>query len=192
LTHAALLSVALLLMPATAVAGPFEDAVAAYEREDYATALKLFRPLAEQGGTVAQLVLGRMYYEGRGVPQNYAEAFKWLRRAAEQGNARAKYHLGWMCMNGFGVSQDLAEAVKWFRGGADQGDAWAQNQLGRLYYEGQGVPQDYVSAHMWFNLAAAAGHTPGAESRDDIARQMTAAQIAEAQKLAREWKPKKE
>jgi hypothetical protein len=67
-----------------------------------------------------------------------------------------------------------------------------------MYYNGQGVPQNYVHAHMWFNLAAsnpAAKKEPRDEAvhnRDVLAQKMTAAQIAEAQKLAQEWKPKPE
>ena len=78
---------------------------------------------------------------------------------------------------------------------AEQGLASAQYNLGVMYDEGQGVPQDYVQAHMWFSLAAA-GLPPGedrnsaAEYRDIVAKLLTAAQIAEAQRLAREWKPK--
>jgi TPR repeat protein len=72
-----------------AVAGPFEDVGAAYERGDYATALRLIRPLAEQGGAKAQYNLGQMYRDGQGVPQDYAEAVKWYRLAAEQGYADA-------------------------------------------------------------------------------------------------------
>ncbi len=72
---------------------------------------------------------------------------------------------------------------------ADQGDSNAQDNLGVLYYMGQGVPQDYVRAHMWFNLAAAGGDKVAARHRDIVAAKMTPAQIAEAQKLAREWKP---
>ena len=59
-----------------------------------------------------------------------------------------------------------------------------------MYDNGEGVPQDYVTAHMWFNLAAASGNKDAVKARDIVAAQMTPAQIAEAQKLAREWKPK--
>ena len=58
-----------------------------------------------------------------------------------------------------------------------------------MYAEGRGVPQDFVSAHMWFNLAAAQGEKNAAEYREKVADGMTPAQTAEAQKLAREWKP---
>jgi len=59
-----------------------------------------------------------------------------------------------------------------------------------MYYKGEGVPQDYVKAHMWVNLAGAKGDEEAIKARDSIAERMTPAQIAEAQKLAREWKPK--
>ena len=100
-----------------AVAGPFEDAEAAYQKGDYATALRLWRPLAEQGNSRAQANLGYMFSIGRGVPQ------------------------------------------------------------------------DYVQAHKWFSLSAAQGNAVATRNRDSIAAKMKAAQIAEAQKLAREWKP---
>jgi hypothetical protein len=72
-----------------AVAGPLEDAVAAAGRDDYATALRLFRPLADQGNALAQYALGVMYDNGQGVQQNYAEAAKWYRKAADQDEAHS-------------------------------------------------------------------------------------------------------
>ena len=108
----------------------------------------------------------------------------------------AERHLGDMYEMGWGVPQDYVEAVKWFRRAAEQGNAWAQTDLGLGYAEGQGVPQDYVLAHMWFNLAAAseqdASASLGRHKRDEIGRLMTPDQIAEAQRMAREWKPKPE
>jgi TPR repeat protein len=186
-----------LSLAAPVAAGPFEDGVAAYEREDYATALRLLRPLAEQGEASAQFNLGFMYDLGQGVPQDYAEAVKWYRKAADQGNAAAQYNLGLMYDNGHGVPQDYAEAVKWYRKAAERGVATAQNNLGFMYGNGQGVPQDYVQAHKWYNLAGARfpaseteNRNKAVENRDLVAALMTPAQIAEAQKLAREWKPK--
>ena len=131
-----------LMLTGGAAAGPLEDAVAAYKRGDYATALRLWRPLAEQGNAQAQYNIGIMYESGKGVPQDYAEAVKWFRLAAEQGDADAQYNLGVMYGKGQGVPQDYAEAVKWFRLAADQGDADAQYNLGVMYGKGQGVPQD--------------------------------------------------
>jgi uncharacterized protein len=79
--------------------------------------------------------------------------------------------------------------VRWCRLAADQGDAFAQSNLAALYYRGEGVPQDKVHAYMWFDLAAAQGNQNAVRNRDAAARLMTPAQIAEAKKLAREWKP---
>ena len=74
---------------------------------------------------------------------------------------------------------------------ASQGDAAAQTNLGSMYGSGQGVPQNYVQAHMWFNLAAAQGNENGKKGRDLVAQMMTPQKIAQAQELARNWKPKK-
>ncbi len=119
----------------------------------------------------------------------YAEAAKWYWLAANRGNAKAQFNLGVMYAKGQGVPQDYAEAAKWYRLTADQGYAGAQNNLGYMYANGQGVPQDFVSAHMWLDLCAAQGSQAAAKDRDAIAQRMTPAQIAEARKLARDWKP---
>jgi uncharacterized protein len=177
----------------TPVAEPFEDADAAYRHGDYATALALLRPLAEQGLAKAQYDLGAMYHHGWGVWRDYSEALKWYRQAADQGDVVAQNNVGQMYLSGRGVRQDYAEALKWYRQAADQGFVMAQDALGVMYAEGRGVPQDYVLAHMWFNLAASQGKFKDAvEQRDKIATKMTRELIAEAQKLAREWKPKSE
>lgn len=187
----------LLLVPRTAWAGALEDAEAAYAKKDYSTALRLFRPLAEQGNANAQYNLGNMYGWGNGVPRNYPEAVQWFRLAAEQGHATAQYNLGVMYDQGKGVPENRAEAVKWYRLAAEQGDAAAQYGLGLMYELGQGVPQNYVYAHMWLNIGAARNEDAtqrkmSAEARDRVARLMTPAQIAEAQRLASESKPKPE
>ena len=84
---------------------------------------------------------------------------------------------------------DYVTAFREFKPLAEKGAAQAQNILGVMYDKGQGVPQDYVQAHMWFNLAAAQGVKQAAEARDRLAPKMSSAQIEEAQRLAREWKP---
>jgi TPR repeat protein len=115
------------------------------------------------------------------------------RAAAAQGNADAQSRLGDMYGLAIGVRQDFAEAAKWYRLAADQGNPGAQFMLGFMYARGfPGVPQDYVRAHMWFNLSAAQSKRGAAENRDKLAGQMTPAQIAEAKKLASEWKPTKQ
>ena len=139
---------------------------------------------------------GRSIFRGRGVTANDHEAVMWFRRAADQGNASAQFYLGVMFDEGKGVPQDYAEAAKWYRRAAEQGDAQAQYNLALSYARGEGTEADNVSAHMWFNLAAASfpaadtrNRTAAARSRDTVAGKMSAEQIAEAQRLAREWKP---
>ena len=118
-----------------------------------------------------------------------ATYFDSIKNRAGQGEAEAQTLLGGMYSDGLGVPQDYAEALKWYNLAAAQGDDSAQFQLGYMYYKGLGVPRDYVQAYKWLNLAAAAfpiGYA--AEMRDMVAARMTPAQIAEAQKLASEWK----
>lgn len=78
---------------AGALAGPWEDGMAAYNRGDYVPAIRLFRPLAEQGNPKAQSLLGKMYRKGQGVARNPAQAFMWFSLAARRGDARAKAEL---------------------------------------------------------------------------------------------------
>ena len=146
---------------------------------------------AEQGDADAQFDLGLMYSKREGVPQDYKEAARWFRAAVEQGDANAQHFLGLSYNRGEGVPQDFSEAVRWFRAAAEQGHPSAQFALGLKYYTGEVVPKDYIQAHMWLNLSASnSGYEGAAETRDITAKQMTSEQIAEAQRLAREWKPK--
>jgi uncharacterized protein len=139
-------SLVLALPAGIAVCGPLEDSRASYDRGDYATALRLARPLADQGNAVAQFILGVMYDSGKGVLQDDAEAMKWYRKAADQGESNAQCNLGTMYLTGQGVLQDYPEAMKWYRKAAAQGNANAQFNLGKMYDNGDGVPQDYVEA----------------------------------------------
>ena len=223
-------AMALLLLMASAFsasAQTYEEALAAYQRGDYATAYRGLRIHAAQGNAGAQIYLGFMYVTGTGIPQDHAEAAKWFRKAANQGNAIAQFNLGLMYNKGEGISQDHAEAVKWYRKAADQGDAdaqfnlglmydegqgvpqdhaeavkWyrkatdqghagAQSYLGLMYYKGQGVPQDFVQAYLWLNLSASRRSDKRVqELRDEVAARLTPADLALAQRLAREWRPK--
>lgn len=157
-------------------------------------AMRLLRPLAEQGDAGAQTDLGWMYANGYGAPQDYAQALAWRRKAADQGNAIAEFSLGLMYSEGLGAPRDFARAAMWTRKAAEQGHAGAQLGLGFIYREGRGAPQDYAQACMWFDLASRATdsdiRTRGTKNRDALAAEMTPSQIAEAQRMAREWKPK--
>jgi TPR repeat protein len=161
--------------------------------QDDAKAAKWFRKAADQGLASAQLSLGFMNELGQGVPEDDVEAARWYRKAADQGVAEAQASLGTMYSEGRGVPRNYAKALIWYRKAADQGEPAAQCDLGRSYELGRGVAQDYVFAHMWYNLAAS--RSTGRKQkewsglRDSLAAKMTASQIAEAQRLAREWKP---
>lgn len=125
------------------------------------------------------------YYKG-----DYAKAYEEFKPLAEWGDASAQYQLGLMYANGYGVPVDYSEAAKWFRKAAEQGNTDAQSGLGGMYAFGQGVPQDLVLAYMWLNLATAQGNSEAENLRNEFAESMTRSQIAEAQRLAKEWKPK--
>jgi TPR repeat protein len=166
-------------------AGDVEDADAAINRKDYATALTKYKIAALKKDAYAQFQVGNMYHVGWGVVQDNVEAMRWFKLAATQGLAGAQLNLGIMYNNGDGVVQDYAEAARWYKLAAVQGDVSAQIYLGAGYATGEGVMQDYVRAHMWYNLSAVK-NSSAAGFRDIIAKKMTSQQIAEAQKLARE------
>ena len=122
-----------------------------------------------------------------------AASVELLKNRAAQGEASAQSALGFKYVTGQGVPQDYTEALKWYRLAATQGQAAAQFNVGFLYSQGNGVPQDDVEAYKWFTLAAATytekQFRDGAvQARDRVAARMTPALIAEAQKLARDWK----
>ncbi len=132
----------------------FDEGVAAYDRGDYATALREWRPLAEQGHAEAQFKLGVMYFNGHGVTQDSAEAWKWWRKAADQGHAGAP-NVSELLLGGM----NYGGAAEWYRKAAEQGDADAQYNLGFLYAKGgRDLAQDYAEAVKWYRLAADQGY----------------------------------
>ena len=114
-----------------------------------------------------------------------------LKSLAERGNVDAQFELGFMYGTGFCGPQDYAKAVYWYSQAAEKMHVVSQSILGWMYEEGHGVAQDYVQAHMWYNIASAQGHEPASKYRDRLSKKMPASQIAEAQKMAREWRPRK-
>ena len=123
------------LLVSSLFAGDFEKGLEAAERGDYQTALKLWKPLAEQGDPEAQHNLGIMYKNGNGVKQDYKEALKWFRLAAEQGYADAQYNLGVSYYYGEGVSKDKIKSYQWWLKAAKQGYTNAQYNLDILCKE---------------------------------------------------------
>jgi uncharacterized protein len=154
-------------------------------------AMKLYRSAADKGDAVAQRHVADMFFSG--VMEDHSQAVKWYRKAADQGDAYAQASLGLL----YRWKRNDAEAAKWYRMAAEQGVAAVYDQLGELYANGRGVRQDYVQAHKWFNLAAASyppteieSRVKALKNRELVAHKMTPPQLAEAQRLATEWKPK--
>lgn len=168
----------------------FKAGMDAYQRGDYVTALGEWQPLAEQGQAIAQYQLGFLYANGKGVTKDDAKARQWYEKAAIQGHTEAQVNLGVLLMYARGGQQDYKMAVYYLRLAANQGNDLAQRRLGQMYERGEGVQQDYVKAYMWYSLGSANGVEAGARLRDALAKRMEPDQIAEAQKLVREWKPK--
>src|ERR1700730_13929377 len=140
---------------------------------------------AQRGDRGSQMWLGAAYEQGWFGKPNFHEALKWFRKAAAQGDPDAQTSLGQMYQDGEGVQRNCAEAAKWYRraaehvpdlGGAGQG----RNNLGLLYLN-VGVPKNYVLAYMWFALASVDTNLKEAASH------MTPAQVAQAQRMARDW-----
>ncbi|MDC0603847.1 sel1 repeat family protein [Amylibacter sp.] len=179
-----LVCILLVLLGTQISAQEIDKGYKAYNDGDYATALKEWKPLAEQGYAFAQYNLGILYEYGNGVPKDYAEAVKWYRLSSEQGYAISQYSLGLMYSNGYGVLKDKAEAVKWWRLSAEQGYVYAQGMLGIMYELGEGVLKDNIIAHMWYNIASNNGHESAGDWRDGRASFMSASDIKKATDMA--------
>ncbi|MBF0190874.1 MAG: sel1 repeat family protein [Magnetococcales bacterium] len=151
---------------------------------------------AEQGDVKAQLKLGQMFHEGRGVAVEYRQAMRWYRLAAAQGNAEAQNGVGTLYDNGKGVARDYREAARWFLMAAEQGHVLARRNLGWMYEKGQGLVQDDERSYQWQYLAQMARDRQRSGQGDDpcrfcatVAARMTPARIARARERARQWQP---
>ena len=179
----ALITLLTITLTQTLGAQHFDSAVAANKRGDYKTAIKHLRPLAEKGLPDAQALLGAMYAQGRGMPQDPAEAIKWFRKGIAQDNHWAQHNLGYMYSQGYGVPQNYFEAAKWFRKAANQGNADSQSNLGAMYLTGSGVPQDFELSYIWLSVAAANGAKFALENRNIIIMNLTKDQLKKAETI---------
>jgi TPR repeat protein len=116
------LAVTVLCAWVTSFAEDFAAGVEAYQKGDYATALKEWRAIADQGGSAAMFNIGLMYYDGHGVPQDFGQAAVWFERSAEKDYAKAQRDLGEMYAVGKGVRRDYVQAFKWLNICAAKGD----------------------------------------------------------------------
>ena len=158
--------------------------------EDQVEAVKWYRKAAEQNFAPAQNELAVSYHTGRGVAKDYVESVKWYRKAADQNFASAQFDLGFCYAHGEGVAEDQVEAVKWYRKAAEQNLDSAQYELGAGYVNGAGVAKDYVQGYMWWLLAAGQGRYTVTAQINLLEKVMTREQIAEGQRLARNFKPR--
>ena len=163
--------------------------LAAYDRGDFATALKEFTPLAEQGVPTAQAALGAMYMDGLGVARNIPEALRWLGLAADQGMAAAQLRLGTLYLLGDGVPPDVTKAAQWFKAAADKGMAKAQVNMAAMHYQGVGVPRDLKLSYLYAALAAKQGDAEAIGMVSILKDQMPPQDVATAEAMVQTWIP---
>lgn len=178
--------VAALLFCLSAAAQDLAGARAAYEREDYDTAFKLYLPQAQRGNAEAQYRVGLMYKFGWGTDKDLAAAARSLRAAADQHHAEAQAELGRLYKDGRGVPENPAEAARWLLRAARAGVGIAQLNIGRMYRDGTGVARNRAEAYAWFSAAAANGYMDALSYRADLADEMSPEELRTAEKLAAE------
>ena len=178
----------ILLCAGFSAGADLESAKRAYHQRDYATAVQEFTALAEKGNWEAQLILGKMYMLGQGVPKDSDQAIKWFKAAALQGDSEAQFFLGSMYLL---PQKDIGEGLKWLRLSAEQGNQDAQFLVGKAYMKGQKeLPRDPVQGDMWLRLAAKDNKEYYQDELHAAERQMTPDQIAKGKERAAAWKPK--
>jgi len=165
----------------------FETGFAAYEKNDYVTALKEWQATAEEGDPHAQHMLGFLYAQGRGVAINPALTVSWWGKAARQGFAPAQYTLGQLYRRGLGVKRDLEKARDWISRAADAGYPDAQRAFGIMHVTGEGVKSDLSTAFMWLDLAADTRGLPPGTFWSDVDKYLTPTQRLEADQLKKNW-----
>jgi len=174
------------------------DASDAADFGDFGRAARLLEPFANQDDPVFMNMLADLYAQGgKDLPKDQAKAFALYTKSANKGNAAAQRHLAIAYERGQGVTADPAEAQAWWLKAANKGDARAQFLIGKRQATGEAMPQDYVQAWKWLTLAntgAPAGYEKAAREeaialKNTIAAKMTPMQLADAQKLVREWSP---
>jgi hypothetical protein len=177
LVAALLLAFAAAPLPAQSV----KTGIEAWQRADYAGAVAIWRPLAEQGDADAQFNLGQAYRLGRGVPLNLGTAESWFERAAATGHVDAETTLGLLLFQ----NGDHAEGLKWLKKAAEQGEPRALLVYGTALYNGDGVTQDQVLGYAYVSRSAAQGLVPARETLAQLNQLMSAADRKQALALAR-------
>jgi len=148
----------------------FGAGLAAYNNGNYRRALRIWRPMAEAGHTLAQYNLGVAYARGLDVERDILVATYWWERSALQGNRDASYNLGLVYARGDDkIARNMARAAHWWQQAAIHGDAMAQFNLGMMYARGEGVKQNIEIAIHWWQLSAGQGFEGAKKVLDQIA-----------------------
>jgi len=178
---------ALLLLSTPISAQSVKAGIEAWQRADYASAVAIWRPLAEKGDADAQFNLGQAYRLGRGVPINLGLAKSWFERAADAGHLDAETTLGLLLFQ----NGQAADGLKWLRKAAVEGEPRALLVYGTALYNGDGVTQDRELGYAYVSRAAAQGLAPAKDTLAQLDSLMPAADRKKAMQLA-EAAPKKE
>jgi len=160
-----------LLIAAPLSAQSVKAGIDAWQRADYASAVAIWRPLAEQGDPDAQFNLGQAYRLGRGVQTNLAAAKSWFERAAARGHVDAQTTLGLLLFQ----NGAQAEALKWLKLAAEQGEPRALLVYGTALFNGDGVAQDQILGYAYVSRAAAQGLAPARETLAQLDKLMPVA-----------------
>jgi hypothetical protein len=155
--------------------------------QDKAQGIVWFRKAALQNHAAAQTELAIIFATGDGVAQDNKQSVDWFQKAATLGNPTAQYNLGLLYAKGQGVKLDNAQAIAWWRKAAAQGMTVAQFKLGVAYENGEGVTKDPLLAYVNYAIAARSGNKEYVQHRDEMAKQLTPAQVKSGLTAADAW-----
>lgn len=162
-----------------------EEGVKAYDKGDYATAIKEWLPVAQKGDRNALFNLGQVYRMGKGVPKNFDLAERYYLEAARLGHPAAQGNLGTLYYFGKADHKPQYEdAVKWWRLAAGNGDPRSQYMMGVLYFNGRFVERDVVTAYAWMSLASQSRLKEAVDAESKMAEFLTPVEKASANRLA--------
>lgn len=158
---------------------------------DTTAILRYLKIGADAGYPNSEYTLGKLYAEGVGVEKDPRRAAELFLSASIKGFAKAQYNLGKIYRDGTGMKADSGLSLFWFAEAAERGHPRAQDRMAHRRLSGEGVPQDDIEALKWSILAAAQGVESSQTLRFKLATSMTNTEIAEAEKRAAEFAPRK-
>jgi TPR repeat protein len=164
----------------------------AFADKNYAKALEVFSPLADQEVAEALYYIGFMHMKGFGVPQDHKVAAEWYEKAAEKGSVPAMNNLGFVYAKGdHGMQQNYKQAAKWYRMAAENGDVAAQFNIGRMYLEGTGVDKDPIMAYVFSALALEGGDDNAKDNMQRAGQELSPEQLDQAKDQLKKLKSRR-